>query len=191
MLRFRSLSSAGPQLAGLLVRQQLAALFPHAIGLGAFCPPLFASSSTRSRPPLCLADTAITIVQRFAASPAGLLLATSPALLLAPEGMAVGAAYLLVIALSEGGALAVRFSCRATYDCLRSLLARRPRAEAGEGEADLSDWVVVPDGSEELAGEFEFLPALDAGTFQRALAALQAAADPAPLPAGLAQSVLL
>lgn len=125
-------------------------------------------------------DTAINIVQKFIASPAGMLLASSPALLLAPEGAAIGAVYLLIIALSEGGAVMIRFTARSTYEALKSLFSGEKKDD------DASEWVMVP--SPGPPAEFILLPG--GVEFAVALNELTAAAEPAPAPVDIAQSVL-
>lgn len=109
-----------------------------------------------------------------------MLLAGSPALLLAPEGAAIGAVYLLIIALSEGGALVIKFTAKSTYASLKALFTGTPE------KSEDADWVMVP--SPEPPAEILLLPG--GVEFATALAELTASAEAALSPANVAQSVL-
>ena len=109
-----------------------------------------------------------------------MLLAGTPALLLAPEGAAIGAVYLLIIALSEGGALVIKFTAKGVYDSLKGLFT-------GSSEKEDSDWVMVPHSPEPPAEMFVLPGGME---FAVALAEFTASAETQPAPANVTQSVM-
>jgi hypothetical protein len=87
--------------------------------------------------------------------------------------------YLLIIAMSEGGAVVIKFTAKSTYKKLKALFT-------GTEQNEDADWVLVP--SPEPPAEICFLPG--GVEFAQALAEFTADAEPNLASAEITQSIL-
>jgi hypothetical protein len=132
-----ALTVAGPDVARYFLRNQIDSLFP---GLGQFLPMIEGIGNAA--------------------------LAVGPIMLMAPEAAPLGATYILLVAVREGGLLLVRFTSIALYNYLKYWITH-PKPKHSPGDIELisitpeaigEGWVVVQQDANSLSSnDFVFV----------------------------------